>query len=107
MRSHSLRRHGSRLRCVVDASSTARLRYVAYPRIDGGRESRMTEFHWRFRGPNPDGGRDFGNANVWAFDPTLDVFTREVCQNILDVRVGPTVHVSFRLYRLGGPDLVA
>ncbi|HEX5925559.1 MAG TPA: hypothetical protein VFY45_17125 [Baekduia sp.] len=67
----------------------------------------MTSMHWRFRKGNPDGGRDFGNANVWAFDPTLDVFTREVCQNVLDVREGPTVHVDFGLYRLTGDALAA
>lgn len=65
----------------------------------------MTDLHWRFRAANPDGGRDFGNANIWAFDPTLDVFTREVCQNTLDVRVGPRVNVAFDLYRLAGVRL--
>src|SRR4051794_14261484 len=65
----------------------------------------MTDLHWQFRGENPDGGRDFGNANVWAFDPTLDVFTREVCQNTLDVRHGDAVHLDFGLYRLTSADL--
>src|SRR3954451_5386599 len=65
----------------------------------------MTELNWQFRGENTDGGRDFGNANVWAFDPTLAVFTREVCQNVLDVRDGDTVHVDFGLYRLRGHAL--
>ena len=66
----------------------------------------MTELHWQFRGENSDGGRDFGNANVWAFDPTLAVFTREVCQNVLDVRHGDTVHVDFGLYVLRGNALL-
>ncbi|WP_022926730.1 hypothetical protein [Patulibacter americanus] len=67
----------------------------------------MTEIHWQFRPENPDGGRDFGNANVWAFDPTLEVFTREVCQNVLDVRKGDHVDVDFALYRLTGNALRA
>ncbi len=67
----------------------------------------MTGLSWRFRGGNPDGGRDFGNANVWAFDPTLDVFTREVCQNTLDVRHGPGVRVDFGLYTMREADLAS
>lgn len=62
---------------------------------------------WRFRGGNPDGGRDYGNANVWAFDPTLDVFTREVCQNTLDAKVGHSVDLDFSLFRLVASDLAA
>lgn len=42
---------------------------------------------------------------MWAFDPTLDAFTREVCQNTLDVREGPVVHLDFGLYRLTSADL--
>ena len=62
---------------------------------------------WGFRPAPPDGGRDFGNANVWSFKPDVDSFVREVLQNALDaaVRPGGRVDVTFRLVRLAGDDL--
>ena len=36
---------------------------------------------WGFREAPEDGGRDYGNANVWSLDPGLDVLVREVLQN--------------------------
>ncbi len=57
---------------------------------------------WDFRPAPRDGGRDFGNSNVWSFDPELDVFVREVLQNALDAAADPgsAVEVAFRLVRL-------
>ena len=60
---------------------------------------------WAFRPLPADGGMDFGNANVWVFDPNLENFTREVLQNVLDVVRGKSAHVVFRLIRLSGPRL--
>lgn len=63
---------------------------------------------WLFRQAPADGGRDFGNANVWSFDPGLDVFVREVLQNAKDAAVGrETVRVRFRFVTLAGDDLDA
>ena len=61
---------------------------------------------WDFRPAPRDGGRDFGNPNVWAFDPGLDVLVREVLQNALDAASGPDgrVEVTFRVIRLAGAD---
>ncbi len=69
--------------------------------------SRTADAVWGFRPAPPDGGRDFGNANVWSFKPDVDTFVREVLQNALDaaVRPGRRVDVTFRLVRLTGDDL--
>ena len=67
-----------------------------------------TAERWQFRNAPPDGGRDFGNANVWAFDPNIDTFVREVLQNASDAALpgkGGTVRVAFKLIRLRGKDL--
>ena len=49
-----------------------------------------------------DGGRDFGNTNVWSFDPGLDVLVREVLQNARDAALTHErkVDVVFRIIRL-------
>lgn len=62
---------------------------------------------WGFRSAPKDGGRDYGNANVWAFDPTIAVMTKDVLQNCRDaMRPGAThVEVTFRVIRLKGADL--
>src|SRR5262249_7284491 len=57
---------------------------------------------WGFREAPPDGGRDYGNANVWSFDPNLEVLVREVLQNARDAGLGGNqqVDVTFRIIRL-------
>ncbi|TWU57670.1 helix-turn-helix domain-containing protein [Rubripirellula reticaptiva] len=63
---------------------------------------------WCFRDAPSDGARDFGNANVWAFDPTIESFVREVLQNASDAALpgeGENVQVKFKLIRLRGQDL--
>ena len=63
---------------------------------------------WCFREAPVDGARDFGNANVWAFDPTIDSFVREVLQNASDAALpgeGENVRVKFKLIRLRESDL--
>ncbi len=63
---------------------------------------------WSFRIAPADGGRDYGNANVWSFDPGLEVLVREVLQNVVDAAVpgSDVVKVMFRLIQLQGEDLV-
>ncbi len=62
---------------------------------------------WGFRPAPRDGGRDYGNANVWSFDPGLDVLVREVLQNAKDAALSPEkkVEVAFRIITLTGMDL--
>ncbi|MBI3319514.1 MAG: helix-turn-helix transcriptional regulator [Candidatus Omnitrophica bacterium] len=62
---------------------------------------------WGFRAAPKDGGRDYGNANVWSFDPSLEVLVREVLQNALDASLPSTgpVKVVFRLIQLRDDDL--
>lgn len=64
---------------------------------------------WRFRFAPPDGGRDYGNANVWAFDPTIATMVRDVLQNCRDAELSPgaPVGVVFRIVRLRGAHLEA
>jgi transcriptional regulator with XRE-family HTH domain len=61
---------------------------------------------WRFRQAPKDGGRDYGNANVWSLDPGLDVLVREVLQNAKDAAVSADgkVEVVFRIISLNGKD---
>lgn len=64
---------------------------------------------WRFRNAPPDGGRDYGNANVWAFDPSISTMVRDVLQNCRDAELSPgaPVGVTFRIIRLRGSQLDA
>jgi transcriptional regulator with XRE-family HTH domain len=73
-------------------------------RADYGRDA-----YWGFRFAPDDGGRDFGNANVWSFEPTIEVLVREVLQNALDAAPpgGSQVQVTFRLIELRDGDLRA
>jgi RNA polymerase primary sigma factor len=73
---------------------------VADPSIQ--RAAYRSQAFWGFRPAPPDGGRDFGNANVWSFDPTIEVLVREVLQNALDAGLanGPTVRVTFKIITL-------
>ena len=65
--------------------------------------------YWGFRPAPRDGGRDFGNANVWSFDPTIEVLVREALQNALDAGLagGQPVRVTFRIITLRNGDLRA
>jgi len=71
------------------------------------REEYEAKCRWSFRDAPADGGRDYGNANVWAFDPTVAVMTKDILQNCRDAkRPGATcVEVTFRVIRLKGEDL--
>jgi len=63
--------------------------------------------YWGFRSAPRDGGRDFGNANVWSFDPTIEVLVREALQNALDAALPASteVVVKFRIIELRSRDL--
>ncbi len=69
----------------------------------------LTNTGWGFRRAPEDGGRDYGNANVWSFDPGLDVLVREVLQNAKDAALSAEkkVEVIFRIITLNGVDLNA
>jgi RNA polymerase primary sigma factor len=73
---------------------------------DADRDEYRGQAVWDFRPAPRDGGRDFGNANVWSFNPGLDVLVREVLQNARDAARTPDrkVEVAFRIIRLSGAD---
>lgn len=62
---------------------------------------------WIFRPEQPDGSRDFGNANIFSFSPTIGTFVREVLQNVSDAAAGGPARASFTVRRLRGADLEA
>lgn len=72
--------------------------------LDAEREEYKRLAGWGFRKAPKDGGRDYGNANVWSLDPGLDVLVREVLQNAKDaaVAVDRKVDVVFRIISLTG-----
>ena len=80
---------------LEDGSGTA-----PNPNLEAERSQYEEDSGWGFREVPPDGGRDYGNANIWAFAPDLDTFVREVGQNTLDVIRGTSGSVTFRLVRL-------
>uniref|UniRef100_A0A7C4LML3 XRE family transcriptional regulator n=1 Tax=Schlesneria paludicola TaxID=360056 RepID=A0A7C4LML3_9PLAN len=94
---------GIRKEWLVDGSGPIRAVNPAAERRRYGAEA-----IWGFREAPADGGRDFGNANVWSFDPTIEAFIREVLQNALDAALpgGGPVTVRFRLVELSGQDLL-
>lgn len=65
------------------------------------------EASWIFRPQHPDGGRDYGNANVWTIPWRLENLVRESTQNSLDARLNQDapVEVEFRVIQLGGEEL--
>lgn len=62
----------------------------------------LSSADWRFRPAPQDGGRDYGNANVLAFSPSIATMVRELGQNALDQMLAPDgmVHVRFTLIEL-------
>ena len=63
------------------------------------------DVEWTFRREQPDGSRDFGNANIFSFDPTIGTFVREVLQNVGDASSGGPVAATFTIRRLRGTDV--
>ncbi|MGP0065010.1 MAG: helix-turn-helix domain-containing protein [Isosphaeraceae bacterium] len=73
----------------------------------GGREDCRSPAIWGdFRRAPQDGGRDFGNSNVWSFGDGLDSLVREILQNSRDAAATADrkVEVIFRVIRLSGAD---
>ena len=65
-----------------------------------GRDEDREDAAWRFREAPEDGGKDFGNANIWATPPDISTLVRETGQNSLDASVGQEVHMRYRLIEL-------
>lgn len=67
-------------------------------------ESALTWYH---RPAHTDGGREFGNAAAFAFEPSLSTLVREATQNSLDERVDPSrpVRVRFTVHEISGERL--
>ena len=62
---------------------------------------------WGWRPEPADRARDFGNANVWSFTPSVETLTRESIQNVLDAKRATTVEVTYRITRLKDEGLEA
>ena len=61
---------------------------------------------WAFRPIPSDRGRDYGNANIWAFKPDIRTLAKEACQNIIDAANGANAtRGSFKIIELRGQDL--
>ena len=80
---------------------------VPIPRPEVFRGAHLNATGWGFRPAPEDKGRDYGNANVWAFDPTISVMVRDIVQNCRDARAPgePLVEVVFKIIRLRGESL--
>jgi len=73
------------------------------PFLDRLRQEYRQQVKWAFRSAPADGGRDYGNANTMSFEPSLDVFMREVLQNFSDAILPDydgDPSIEFRLTRL-------
>lgn len=77
------------------------------PDLAGQRDEYLRDLAWTFRREQPDGSRDFGNANIFSFSPTIATFVREVLQNIGDATSGGPVDARFTVRRLRGADVDA
>lgn len=77
------------------------------PDVAAEREAYRRTLGWRFRRAPQDGGRDYGNAGVWAFDPEIWVMVRDIVQNCRDAASSAAgqVEVTFRIVRLRGKHL--
>ncbi len=73
---------------------------------EADREEYRANTQWGFQ-KAPLERRDYGNANVWSFNPGLDVLVREVLQNSKDAAVSADkkVEVTFRIITLTGMDI--
>lgn len=64
----------------------------------------VTVLTWYHRPAYADGGREFGNAAAFAFEPSLGTLVREATQNSLDERVDPNqpVRMRFTIHEISG-----
>lgn len=63
---------------------------------------RIEDAVWAWREPYSDGGRDFGNSNVFATPPSIDTLVRETGQNAMDAKSDSSqiVHLRYSLIEL-------
>lgn len=73
--------------------------------LERERAEYQAESDWNFRPQPADGGRDYGNANIWTFKPDIDTFVRETVQNLVDAGREPIVRATFRVIRLKGAEM--
>lgn len=77
------------------------------PDLAADRIAYRKDVEWIFTHEREDGSRDFGNANIFSFNPDIGTFTREVLQNVGDAAIGGHAHATFTIRRLRGADLDA
>ena len=77
------------------------------PDTEEARAAYRTAAGWVWRAEPADGARDFGNANVWSFTPSVETLARESIQNVLDAARSTRVDVTFSVMRLRGDGLEA
>lgn len=77
------------------------------PDTQEARASYRTGAGWAWRPEPPDRARDFGNANVWSFTPSVETLVRESIQNVLDAARATSVGVIFGITRLRGDGVEA
>ena len=67
------------------------------------------ESGWGFRPEPSDGGRDYGNANIWTIPWRLENLVRESIQNSIDAKKNTDkdeiIETSFQVIKLQGEDL--
>ncbi len=77
---------------------------VAPESLSGGAEdsrpAALERANWVFRQAPEDGGRDYGNSNVFATPPDIKTLVRETGQNSRDQREYPHMHVRYTLIEL-------
>ena len=69
------------------------------------RAAYQSELEWIFTKERPDGSRDFGNANIFSFKPTISAFVREVLQNVGDASPLGKARARFLIRRLRGNEV--
>jgi RNA polymerase primary sigma factor len=68
---------------------------------EAGMTSAAVNIDWGFRDAPEDGGRDFGNPNVYATPPDVETLVRESGQNSHDAELpGATVHLRYTVIEL-------
>lgn len=76
------------------------------PNLDKQRAEYREKVGWGFRPAPRDGGRDFGNPNLFSFRPRMKTIAMETLQNPKDQALdGEMAEVVYRLSRVTGADL--
>ncbi len=85
------------------------------PDLSEQRDEYVEQAGWQFRQAPPDGGRDYGNANLFSFSPDIDTLVRETGQNskdqaladIFDRKSDEPVRLDYKLITLEDDKLEA